>query len=173
MVTEGSVTNVLVSMPSPDSAARTPPARSEPVTIVAAPVPGAVAVSLPFDVEIYENARFAGTSSSELTLPPGVHRLELVNKSLNYRTVESVQVEAGKTARIPASVPTGVVSFNALPWAEVFLDGRKVGDTPLGQVPIAIGAHDVVFRHPQYGEQSRSIVVRAGDPVRISVDLRK
>jgi hypothetical protein len=132
-----------------------------------------VAIALPFDVQIFENGRFAGTSNAEVMLPPGPHRLELVNKSLNYRAVESVLVESDRAVKIPAAAPMGSVSLNALPWAEVFIDGRKVGETPLGQVPIAVGAHEVVFRHPQLGEQSRSITVTAGGPTRLSVDLRK
>ena len=174
VVSAGTEMNLVVSTPASSPVApRTTSAQPAPADVSAAPVPGSVVVSLPFDVQIYEDERFAGTGRSELTLSPGLHRLELVNKSLNYRAVESVQVEAGKSATIPASVPNGTVSFNALPWAEVFVDGRKLGDTPLGQVSIAIGAHDVVFRHPQYGEQSRTLVVGAGTPVRISVDLRK
>jgi hypothetical protein len=108
-----------------------------------------------------------------MMLPPGPHRLELVNKSLNYRTVESVSVEPGKAVMIPAVAPMGSLSVNALPWAEVFVDGRRVGETPLGHVPVAVGAHDVVFRHPDFGEQTRSITVMADGPTRLSVDLRR
>jgi hypothetical protein len=132
-----------------------------------------VAVSLPFEVQIFEDGRFAGTSSADLVLAPGPHRLELVNKSLNYRAVESVQVASNTALKIPAAPPMGTLSLNALPWAEVFIDGRRLGETPLGQVRVPIGAHELVFRHPQFGEQSRSVTVTADGPTRVSVDLRK
>jgi hypothetical protein len=172
LVAAGSTANVVISTPaqgSPGRTAASPPSRPTPPL----PAPGTVAVALPFTVQIFEDGRFAGTNSTELMLPPGPHRLELVNRSLDYRAIESVQVESGKVAKIPAAPPMGRVSLNALPWGEVFIDGHKVGETPLGQVPIALGAHDIVFRHPQLGEQSRSITVAAGAPTRISVDLRK
>ena len=135
--------------------------------------PGIIAVALPFEVQIYEDGRFAGTNSAEVTLPPGSHRLELINKSLGYRAIETVQVESNRATKIPSAPPMGRVSVNALPWAEVFVDGRKIGETPLAQVPIAVGAHEIVFRHPQLGEQSRSVTVTAAEPARLSVDLRK
>jgi hypothetical protein len=173
VVAPGSVATFVVSTPAQRSPTVTA-APSRPVQ-VQEPVAalGAVSVALPFDVQIYEGGRFAGTNAAELMLPPGAHRLELVNQSLNYRAVESVQVQSGKAVKIPAAPPVGSVSLNALPWAEVFVDGRSLGETPLGQVPMAVGVHEVVFRHPQFGEQSRSITVGAGGSTRISVDLRK
>ncbi len=171
-IAAGSIATFVVSWPTQRLPARTlAPSKPPPVQPLVSP--GTVAVALPFDVQIFENGRFAGTSSAEVILPPGSHRLELVNKSLNYQVVESVLVESDKAVKIPAAAPMGSVSVNALPWAEVFIDGRKVGETPLGQVPIAVGAHEIVFRHPQLGEQSRSLTVTAGGPTRLSVDLRK
>jgi hypothetical protein len=177
IVAAGSVVNFVVStpaQPAPASATARPAPPKPPTPLVqSVPAPGTVVVALPFDVQIYEDGRFVGTSGSEATLQPGAHRIELVNKSLNYRAQESVQVESGKTARIPAAAPMGSVSLNALPWAEVIVDGRRIGETPLGQVPIPVGAHEVVFHHPQLGEQTRSVIVTAGVPTRVTVDLRK
>lgn len=171
-IAAGSIATFVVSWPAQRWPARTV-APSKPPPAQPLVSPGRVAVALPFDVQIFENGRFAGTNSAEVMLPPGPHRLELVNRSLNYSAVESVQVESDKAVKIPAAAPMSSVSLNALPWAEVFIDGRRLGETPLGQVPIAVGAHEVVFRHPQLGEQSRSITVAAGGPTRLSVDLRK
>jgi len=60
-----------------------------------------------------------------------------------------------------------------VPWAEVTIDGTSVGETPLGNVSIPIGPHTIVFRHPQLGEETRTVVVNAQAATRISVDLRK
>jgi len=82
-------------------------------------------------------------------------------------------VASNTALKIPAAPPMGTLSLNALPWAEVFIDGRRLGETPLGQVRVPIGAHELGFRHPQFGEQSRSVTVTADGPTRVSVDLRK
>jgi hypothetical protein len=173
LVEAGSVASFVLSTPALRSSAPIIASRgkSQPLPVSAAP--GTVNVVLPFDVQIYEDGRFAGINRAVVMLPPGSHRLELVNESLGYRAVETVQVESDKAVKIPSAPPMGTVSLNAMPWAEVFIDGRKIGETPLAQVSIAVGAHEIVFRHPQLGEQSRSLTVTAAGPARLSVDLRK
>jgi hypothetical protein len=70
-------------------------------------------------------------------------------------------------------VPSVRLQLNAVPWADVTIDGTSVGETPLGNVSTAIGPHTIVFRHPQLGEETRSVIVTTQSPMRISVDLRK
>jgi PEGA domain len=65
------------------------------------------------------------------------------------------------------AAPNGSLSVNALPWAEVFIDGRSVGTTPLANLPVVIGSHEIVWRHPQLGERRRTIIVTAQEPVRV------
>jgi hypothetical protein len=62
---------------------------------------------------------------------------------------------------------------NAQPWAEVFVDGERVGETPIGNLSRRIGSHEVVFRHPELGERREVVVITAGKPARVGVDLRK
>jgi hypothetical protein len=74
---------------------------------------------------------------------------------------------------VAVALPNGVLSLNAEPWAEVWIDGQKVGETPLGNVSVPIGPHEIVFRHPQLGEQRHAVTVTQAAPVRVSVDMRK
>jgi hypothetical protein len=67
----------------------------------------------------------------------------------------------------------GAISINALPWAEVWVDGQPAGETPIGNFSVTIGRHELIFRHPELGEQRRSVTVGVNNPVRVSVDLRK
>jgi hypothetical protein len=60
-----------------------------------------------------------------------------------------------------------------VPWAEVWIDGEKAGDTPIGNLQTTIGKHDVVFRHPELGETRQSVTVTLLGPARLSVDMRK
>jgi serine/threonine-protein kinase len=69
-------------------------------------------------------------------------------------------------------LPKGTVNFNATPWAEVFIDGKHVGETPIGNLEVSIGPHEVVFRHPQFGEKRHAVSVTAGVPVRLSVAMK-
>ena len=115
-----------------------------------------------------------GTSEiPRVMLPAGSHELELVNTALGYRTTHRVQVSAGQTTSFTPTLPNGTISINALPWADVSINGRRVGETPIGNYSIAIGTHEVVFRHPDLGEQRRTVTVGTSAPVRLGIDMRK
>ena len=103
----------------------------------------------------------------------GHHEIEIVNEPLGYRITRTVQVPAGKVAPIKIEFPKGTIALNAIPWAEVWIDGEKVGETPIGNLAVAIGPHEVVFRNPELGEQRNAVTVTLTAPARLSVDLRK
>jgi len=137
------------------------------------PVSGWVAVKAPFSMEIREQGRLLGsTEADRVMLAAGRHELDLVNDTLGYHSTRVVQVPAGKVISITLDLPQGVVNLNASPWAEVWIDGRRVGDTPIGNLSVAIGPHEIVFKHPQFGEKHHSISVTLTEPVRLSVDMK-
>jgi hypothetical protein len=125
------------------------------------------------DVQIFEDGRLLGTSDGPLVLAPGRHHLELRNELLGYRDEVEGTVVAGQIARLRPALPDGVLQISATPWALVLVDGEEVGETPLGDLHVPLGSHEVRFRHPTLGEQARQIVVSALAPARISVDLQR
>jgi hypothetical protein len=138
-----------------------------------APVAGWVSLKVPFTIEIYEQGRLLGTSDSErVMLAAGRHDLELVNEPLGLRMTRTVQIAPGKVQPLVVDLPNGVAHLNAIPWAEVWIDGQKVGDTPLGNISLPIGPHEIAFRHPQLGEKRHAVSVTVGVPVRLSVDMK-
>jgi serine/threonine protein kinase len=139
-----------------------------------APVSGWVSVSAPADVQLFENKRLLGSSQSDrIMVSAGRHEFEFVNETLGYRTTKTVQVQAGKVASVKLEWPKGTIALNAIPWADVWIDGEKVGETPIGNLSVPIGSHEVVFRHPDLGEQRHAVSVTANAPARLSVDMRK
>jgi hypothetical protein len=139
-----------------------------------APVSGWLAVSAPGELQIFENKRLIGTTQAErMMVSAGRHELELVNEAIGYRAVRTVQVTAGKVTPIKIEFPKGTMALNAVPWADVWVDGEKVGETPIGNLQVTIGTHDIVFRNPDLGEQRHKVTVTLTAPARLSVDLRK
>jgi hypothetical protein len=106
-------------------------------------------------------------------VPAGNHQLEIVNEALGYRSTRAVQVAAGKVSSIKIEFPKGTIALQAIPWADVWIDGEKVGETPIGNLALTIGTHEVVFRHPDLGEQRQLATVTLTAPTRVSVDRRK
>jgi len=150
-----------------------PPAAPAPAA-AAAPAAGWISVKAPGEVQIYEDRRLLGSSLSDrIMTTAGRHELEIVNQSLGYRATRNVSVGAGQVSTISLDWPTGSIAVNALPWAEVWVDGQRVGETPLGNVTVPIGPHQILFRHPDLGEQRQDVVVPLGPAVRISADLRR
>jgi hypothetical protein len=139
-----------------------------------APLSGWVSVAAPVEVQLFENGRLLGTSRSDrIMVAAGHHEIEILNEALSYRAVRSIQVAPGRVASISVDLPKGTLALNAIPWAEVWVDGDRVGETPIGNFPISMGPHEVVFRHPEFGEQRHAVTVKGGGPVRLSGDLRK
>ena len=135
---------------------------------------GWLAISSGVPLQIWENGALIGTTETQrIMLPAGAHELELVNAELGYRLTRSVQITAGQTAAVGLKPPLGAISINALPWAEVWIDGQRAGETPIGNFSTPIGRHELLFRHPELGEQRRTVTVGVTSPLRISVDMRK
>jgi hypothetical protein len=135
---------------------------------------GWIAIASPVELTIVEHGQILGTTRSpRIMVPAGRHTLELVSERLGFRATRVVDVDDGKTAAFTPDLPKGTVSVNALPWAEVWVQDRKVGDTPLANLSLPIGSHELVFRHPSLGERRQDVLITAGAPARISVDMRR
>lgn len=135
---------------------------------------GWVSISSPVVLQVLEDDRKLGTSETDrIVLPAGQHTLRVLNQRLGFQTARVVHIPAGGGASLKIDPPNGVVNLNALPWAEAWIDGRQVGETPLGNISVPIGEHEVVFRHPQFGERRQTFLVTANEPARVAVDFRK
>jgi len=148
------------------------PMATKPQT-VGANVSGWVAINAPADVQVYEGGRLIGSSRSDrIMVAVGRHDLELVNDALGFRGTKSVDVSAGQVATVKPDWPKGTMAVNAQPWAEVFIDGERAGETPIGSVSMSIGTHEIVFRHPDLGERRTTATVTTGAATRVSMDMR-
>jgi len=138
------------------------------------PSSGWISVSAPKSVELFENGHLLGSSDTDrLMVSTGAHQLDIVNDELGYRTTKNVQVAPGKVSSIKVEFPKGTIALNAVPWAEVWIDGEKMGETPIGNLPVTIGTHEIIFRHPDFGERRHVTTVTLTTPARLSVDMRK
>ena len=133
-------------------------AAAEPVT--QGPRFGGLTISSPLDLQVFEGGKLLGTNAGQLAVNEGTHLFEFVNELTGFRYSQSVTVRAGKMTSLAIAVPKGRVSINAVPWAEVLIDGTAQGQTPLANVSLPIGSHEIVFRHPQLGERKQTVVVK-------------
>jgi hypothetical protein len=135
---------------------------------------GWLALASPVELTMAEDDQIIGTTkAARVMLPAGAHNLVLANAALEVQLTMALRIEGGKTLKRAVTLPTGSLSVNAVPWANVWVDGGEIGTTPLANVPLPIGTHEVVWRHPQLGERRRTIAITARTPVRVGMDFKQ
>jgi hypothetical protein len=175
-ITPGETTTLLVPLGQAPAQPAPPPAQPAPPPAAAAPAPavGWVAVAAGIELQVYEGDALIGSSHNQrILLTPGPHTLRLVNTALGFETTTAVSVRAGALGTVNIPVPNGSLSVNALPWAQVVLDGTVIGETPIANFPVTLGSHELILRNPRYAEQRRTVVVSLSSPARVGVDLRQ
>lgn len=156
-------------MAPPPRPAAPAPARPAPVGSLS----GWLRIDVPVSMRITEDGRLLGTTDVDrLMLPTGDHVLDLRNDELGFATRQMVTVKAGETSILPVRLPSASISINAKPWAEAWVDGERVGDTPIGTLMRTIGRHEVLLKHPELGERHVSVIVTLAQPARVIVDFK-
>jgi hypothetical protein len=134
---------------------------------------GWLSITVPIPVQVFEGEQFVGsTASDRILVPAGNHTYDFVNDALGFRTSETVRIVPGQTASVAITLPRGTINVNAVPWAQVWLDGQPLGETPIGNVSWPIGTHELVLRHPDLGERRVTATITSGEPARVAVDMR-
>ena len=134
---------------------------------------GWVVVNAPIELKILENGNVIGTAGEgPIVLAAGHHTIEVSNEALEYRSSHEVDIQPGEEQRLDLN-PRGLANLNAVPWAEVWLDGTKIGDTPLGNVSVPLGTREFVFKNPQFGERKISTTITGSAAAQVTVDFTK
>jgi PEGA domain len=123
---------------------------------------GGVRLSTPIELKVLLGDRVLGSSADgPIVTSAGTYQLEFINTALGFRARRAVTFRAGEITNMAIPVPPGRINVNATPWAEVWIDSRALGETPLANVEVPLGEHELVFRHPDLGERRQRVVVRA------------
>jgi hypothetical protein len=86
-------------------------------------------------------------------------------------------IEPTRSAAVPTPTPIperaaeGMLHVVVRPWAEVSVDGRSVGTTPLGAVALPAGVHLVRLAHPEFRPLQRRVAIQPGETTSLRVDL--
>lgn len=105
-------------------------------------------------------------------LSAGRHEIRLVKE--NLVGVESVFITPGQTEHLDITLMPGIASLIVLsePFeAQVEVDGRGVGNTPLTLNSISAGAHRVRLLQAGYEPSVHDVIIAVGEQKRIEVSL--
>jgi len=135
---------------------------------------GWLTFDLPVTLQVFQGGRLRGsTKDARVPVAAGTHNVVLANEDYEYRETVALTVAAGEVTHANVSLPTGYLSLNALPWADVWVDGNEVGTTPLANLSLPIGTHEVLWKHPTLGERRQVVIVKAKTPGRAGVDFTR
>jgi hypothetical protein len=154
------------------------PTAPEPLDVerlAAAQRSGGVRFVTPVELKVLQGERVLGsTADGPIILTAGNHQVDLINTALGIRIRQAVTFRAGQIGSVNVTIPPGRLSANVSSgWAEVFIDNRSVGETPLANISVPVGEHEVVFRHSDRGERRQTVTVRADQPVRVTAAFDK
>jgi len=86
---------------------------------------------------------------------------------------ETVEIEPGRTLRRTYTADEyGWLQVVVIPWAEVFVGGESIGQTPMPKVKAAVGEHMLALRRPEVPEKRQAVVVKKGETTLVRVTLQ-
>ena len=132
---------------------------------------GGVRVISPIPLRVMLGNRFLGSSArGPVFATPGTRELDFVNDQLGFRVRQRVFLYADRVVPLRINPPNGSLVVTAQPRAQVWIDGRLAGDTPL-TTSVPIGEHEVVFQNLQFGIKRQKAVVQVGSPTEVSASF--
>ncbi|MCA9671190.1 MAG: serine/threonine protein kinase [Myxococcales bacterium] len=72
-----------------------------------------------------------------------------------------------------ARVPTGKLKLLVQPWADVELDGKKLGSTPMLPVDLPVGKHHVKLTNNYFQTVEVDVEIRAGETTKLQHTLKR
>jgi hypothetical protein len=134
---------------------------------------GWVAVYSPFDLTVTEGGRaLLMDDRHQVMLSPGRHVLRLVNRTLAYDAVRQVDLKPGEVTTLTVTPPPSTMTVTATEAAEVWVDGVRIGATPVNAVSVPLGTHDVVVKRAAGGERKFTATVTV-NPFTLHVDFSR
>ena len=71
----------------------------------------------------------------------------------------------------PVALRIGYLAADAVPWADVLVDGARVDRTPFSKYPLPVGRHQVTFRAPDGRTELKSIAITEGATTSLRVEF--
>lgn len=144
------------------------------ITIPMKPLYADVSVLTDLKSDIYIDGEKVGTGTWRGRLNEGEHVFE-AKKTSHRPTNKTVEIIVGKAENITLDAPIpiyGAIDIQSNPdEAVVYLDGVKIGETPLKKNNILIGEHVLRFEKENHENLTKQIEVKEGEVLSVSGQL--
>jgi len=136
-----------------------------------------VTLTAPDGAEIWVNGERKGTGSWKGNLNGGDYLFE--TKKASHRDAQLTKTidlsEGPQTIQLPAPTPIlGDADFDSKPaMADIYIDGKKVGQTPQLVSNLLVGSHTVKLVRSGYNDYTGNITIKEGETAPFSATLIK
>jgi hypothetical protein len=125
---------------------------------------------------VYHKGKKLGTTPlANIPFQVGTHKLVLKNPRLKIEKEVSVTIVADKINTKTVDLMEGIkgkLKIKVIPWADVYVDGKRKGTTPLKPLELAAGEHTVLVQNRRLGAQrSFRVMIKPNEVVSKEVNL--
>jgi serine/threonine-protein kinase len=160
-----------------------------PSTLELAPDPPRLAslriVTVPESATVRVDGEERGQTPIAIEIEPGEHEVEVSADGYEPQSAIASLSNANETATLSFVLieepvvrtgprrprPTGTLVIATTPWSEVYLGGRRLGTTPLGNVRLPAGRHTLTLRAQGRPPRRHSVTIRADEETRVRLTL--
>jgi hypothetical protein len=131
-----------------------PPAPVAPGPVTERPELATAVISSSPPAQVRVNGRFVGLSPVTLRrVPPGPVQVEVYDSVKGFAKVQTFILDPGDNGVLQVSVEQGSLELRIHPSAVVFLDDKRVGETPLGPISLYEGHHELRLECEELGKR--------------------
>ena len=147
------------------------------VTVSLKPNFAAITLTAPSGAEIWVDEQRKGTGSWTGNLGAGVHIFEarLAGHRPSQRRYDLVVANGPQTISLEAPTPIfGEAEISSNPaLADIYIDGKKVGQTPQLISNLLVGSHSVKLSRKGYADYTSTLTVKEGESTSLSATMNK
>ncbi len=144
---------------------------------VARAAEGEVLVLTEPGAQVYLGEDKLGTADPEgragpFSVTAGPQLLRVVHVGRRFERTREVVIGPQRVHELEIRARQGWLKLVVVPWAHVSVDGKAIGMTPLSDVVLDEGQHELVLENPEAGlRYDAAVPIAAGERVELKIDL--
>jgi serine/threonine-protein kinase len=147
-----------------------PPKVEAPAPVPAKAAPASLSITASAPCELTVDGKALGKPPKTLAdLEPGAHHVSC-RTAFGGETSQDVTLAAGEKGELGLKHKTGTLSVWVIPFADVWVDGKAYGETPLQPLDLLEGTHRVEL-HMEKKKVTKSVVMKAGQSTSLRVNM--
>ena len=134
---------------------------------------GLISITTEPPADIFLGKKKLGRGSIQrASVPAGKHKLKIVLRKGTQRVLP-VKIKRGEHIEKSVAFGSGKLRVVVLPWANVWVDGQKKGQTPMPSMELLEGYHQVRLVNDQIGkDQTEKVKIQPGKESLVRIDWR-